>query len=318
MRKELCKFIHFAGVGKEFFLLLLLRCPFDFLFSMYHANLLEQSFQAMEEKNEGQLYQVFLMFLIAAALLFLYNGTIWILFASYIVKLHARVRTRLFEKITSLPDQTVSEIAAGEWVTRINSDAEAAVNVLGGTLNLPHAAVAGVDLLLSMIVLGVFNLRMLGLSLCFMIPHLILSLRLLARPMTGLREESQKELGRMTGWLEPAITTAQAVKLYGTDEFLWKKIEESSRKLKADNMKIHRKTAVSNALVPLFGVPGYLAMLFLGSRQIRAGQLEFDGLTKQIQYRGGILRGIMMNINCSMNIKNNMAGVRRVNEVMQL
>lgn len=176
MRKELIKFLRFANIGGDFLLLLLLRCPFDFLFSAYHANLMKKMFDAIEAESEEQLISTFSFFLLAALLLFLYNGTIWVFFSKYIAKLGARVRIHLFEKITSLSYQTVSERSAGDWVTLMNSDTENAVNVMGGVMNTPHGAVALTSVLLSAIMLAVLDWSIFLLSLCFIVPHVCLSL----------------------------------------------------------------------------------------------------------------------------------------------
>ena len=317
MRKELHKFFRFAKVGKSFLVLLLLRCPFDFFLTTYYANLLEYSFDAMERQNERQLYEVFALFLIATIFLFLYNGIIWSLYAAYVTRMQAVVRKKLFSHISKLSYQTVSKVPSGEWVTRINSDTQVASNLIGGSLNLPHGAVASFNVLASTFVLLHLNIELFLLSVCFILPHVFLSQYLLARPMTALKEKSQEELSQLTCWIEPVITASEVVQLYDAKQFLHRKIQESSLALRTANMKIHRKNAIGSSLTPIFGITGYLAMLVLGSYQINAGGSSFGELTKVIQYRGGIVSSIMMLMNCSIQIRGNMAGVKRVNEVIE-
>lgn len=317
MKKEFLKFFWFAQIGGDFLLLLLLRCPFDFLFSAYHANLMKRMFDAIEAKSERQLIWTFFLFLLAALLLFLYNGTIWVFFSKYIARLGARVRIKLFEKITSLSYRTVSEQSAGEWVTLMNSDTEIAVNVIGGVMNTPHGAVALTSVLLSAIVLAVLDWKIFLLSLCFIIPHFCFSLVRLVKPMTGLKEQSQQELANLTAWIAPVIESNEVIQLYGAEEFLRSKIEENSLRLRANQMKIHRKNAINNSLMPLFGVSGYLAMLLFGARQIRQQECSFGDLTKKIQYRGSYVAGVVVVLRCFMNIRTNFAGVKRVNDVIE-
>lgn len=317
MRKELSKYFRFAELGKSFLVLLVFRCPFDFFLTSYYANLLEYSFDAMERQNERQLYQVFGLFLIATSFLFLYNGIVWSLYSAYVTRMQARVRKKLFIHISKLSYQSVSKVPCGEWVTRMNSDTQIASNLIGGALNLPHVGVACFNVLASTLVLVQINVNQLLLSICFLLPHVLLSQYLLARPMTALKEKTQEELSQLTCWIEPVITASEAVQLYDAKHFLHKKIQESSLALRSANMRIHHKNAIGSSLMPVFGITGYLALLVLGSIQINSDASSFGELTKVIQYRGGILSGCMMLISCSIQVRGNLAGVKRVNEVIE-
>ncbi len=84
------------------------------------------------------------------------------------------------------------------------------------------------------------------------------------------------------------------------------------------NMKIQHRIAVGNRLLPLMGMSGYIVILLIGGSRIAAGTMTFGELTATFQYRGGILKGAMMFINCLMNIKTALVGVKRVNETMRI
>ena len=317
MREELRKYFRFAEVGKNLLVLLILRSPFDYLMTAYSANLMEQAFQAMEELNERRLLQVFIMFLIASCFLFSYNGIIWSLYAPFTVRMQGKVKKKLFSHISNMSYQSVSEVPCGEWVTRMNSDTQIASDLVGGYLTLPHAAIACFNVLVSSLVLVHLNLELFLSAVCFIVPHVILSQYLLARPMSALREKSQEKYSQLTCWLEPVITASEVVQIYDAKDYLHKKMEESSIELRTANMKIHRKNAIGNGLTPIFGMIGYLAMLVLGSIQINSSNSNFGELTKVIQYRGGLLLGIMMLLNSIINIRGNFAGVKRINEIIE-
>lgn len=316
MREELLKYFRFAELGKQLLVLLLLRSPVDYLLTAYNANLLEEAFKAMEEFNEKRLVQVFVIFFIASCFLFLYNGIIWSLYSPFTIRMQAKVRSKLFSHISNLSYQVVSEVPCGEWVTRLNSDTQVASDLIGGALNVPHVALACFNILISSFVLIHMNLELFLLSVCFLLPHVILSQYLLARPMTTLREKSQEKFSQLTCWFEPVITASEVVKLYDAKIYLHKKIEESSIALRTANMKLRRKNAIGSGLMPIFGMTGYLAMLVVGSIQMNTGYSDFGELTKVIQYRGAVLSGVMMLLSCILNIRGNLAGVKRVNEII--
>lgn len=135
--------------------------------------------------------------------------------------------------------------------------------------------------------------------------------------MASLKEQSQQELANLTGWIAPVIETNEVIQLYGAEEFLRNKMEESSLRLRANQMKIHRKNAINHSLMPLFGVSGYLAMLLFGARQIRQQECSFGDLTKKIQYRGSCFAGVVTVLRCCMNIHANFTGVKRVNDIIE-
>ena len=231
--------------------------------------------------------------------------------------MQAMVRKKLFSRISNFSYQAVSEVPCGEWVTRMNSDTQVASDLIGGALALPHVGLVCFNILVSSFVLLHLNLKLFLLSVCFILPHVILSQYLFARPMTALREKSQEKYSQLTSWLEPVITASEVVQLYDATDYLHKKLEKSSLELRTANMKIHRKNAIGSGLMPIFGGIGYVAMLVLGSIQINAGYSDFGGLIKVIQYRGAVLLGIMKLLNCIINIRGNLAGVRRVNEIIE-
>ena len=63
---------------------------------------------------------------------------------------------------------------------------------------------------------------------------------------------------------------------------------------------------------------GYLALLLAAGAWIAQRQMTFGGLTAAFQYRGGVLLGAMMLVNCVMNIRAALSGVRRVHETLDM
>jgi len=66
------------------------------------------------------------------------------------------------------------------------------------------------------------------------------------------------------------------------------------------------------------GMCGYLVILLVGGRWMAAGTMTFGELTAAFQYRGGLLTGSMMFINSMINIKTAIAGVKRINDTMDI
>ena len=161
-------------------------------------------------------------------------------------------------------------------------------------------------------------MAVLGWVVLFVVPHIIVSHFLIARAMQKLNEDALDATAVNTGEMTAFITCADVAALYDGQDYLMKRFEQSSLKLLKANMKIRGRSALSAGIFPLFGLGGYFVLLIAGSRWIADGVFTFGDLTAAFQYRGGILVGAMMLINCMISIQGSMAGIRRINETIRI
>ena len=150
------------------------------------------------------------------------------------------------------------------------------------------------------------------------LPHVWLNQMLVARKAAALRKRSLEAAAENLSDMNLFIVCADTAKLYDACGFLGRRFQKSSRTLMRNNFKIHFRKALGNAMVPLFSLGGYLLLLYVGSGLIAAGRLDFGGLTALMQYRGGFLKGIFMLIACIVSMKEGLAGIRRVNETIDM
>lgn len=316
MLHELRDLFKITGRGDQFILLLLLRCPFEAIRTILQANFLQFSFLAINQRHIDNLYISCGIFGIGSLLLFLYNGTIWMFFSTYVIKLEGNLRNKLFAHVSTLSLQQVDTKSSGEWFTRLNTDVQ--LSILSKPLHLPHAVVAFVSICVSAFILFVINPFILGLVILFLVPHLLISQLFIAKPMTAYAIKSQEATANNTTDMNAFITCADTAIIYDGWRFLLNQFEESSLNLHKSNMKIKRRRAIYDALLPIMGMGGYLTVLLIASTQISSGHMSFDELTAVFQYRVGLLTGSLMLTNCLISIKTSLAGVRRVNETMHI
>lgn len=316
--RELRELFRATGGRLKFAVLLSLRCPFDTLNTVLLASFLQYGFQAIAQKSASGLSLACLAFALASMLLFLYNGTVWTQYAAYSARLTAKLRLRLFEKVSGLSLRQVEGKPAAEWFTRLNSDVQAAITLLSAPLHLPHMASSVICIAVSSAVLASLHPAVFLLVLAFVVPHMLVSQLFIAKPMAALAADAQRATSQNTADLDAVVTCADTALLYDAQGFLMKRFEESSLALRRANMRMRRRNAAGSALLPLMGMSGYLLILLLGGVWIAGGTMTFGELTAAFQYRGGVLLGFMMLINSSVNIRAALAGVRRVNETMQV
>lgn len=313
MLREMRKVLKITGSGLKFLFLLILRSPVDISLTLIQANFLKHAFDAIGRNNAAGLTSACLIFGVASLCFFLYNGTVWSIYAPFGVRMEGKLRVKLYNKISAFSYERIESTPRGEWLTRLNTDVEMPFS---RPVHLPHAACTIVNICVSAFILWRINPVVFGWVLLFVIPHITVSYFLIARAMPGLNKKSLEATAKNTGELTALITCADVAELYDGRDYLMMRFEQSSLDLFRANMKIRSRNALSAAILPFFSVSGYLTLLIVSSGWIAQGALTFGGLTAAFQYRGGVLVGAMMLINSLISIQASMAGIKRLNETM--
>jgi ABC-type bacteriocin/lantibiotic exporter with double-glycine peptidase domain len=313
MFHEMRALLSFTGNGAKFLFLLFLRCPFDAAMTVINAIFLQHAFNAVAHNDSAQLISVCLIFGFASLCLFSYNGIIWSIYAPFVTRMERKLRARLFEKITMFSCERMEATPQGEWVTRLNTDVQMPFS---RPIHLPHAVCAVVNIGVSSVFLWLISPEVFGWVILFVIPHIIVSQLVIARAMPDLNRKSLEATAKNTSELTALITCADTATLYDAKDYLMKRFEASSLNLRRANMKMRKKNIIGSALLPLFGMSGYLILLIVSSKWIINGSITFGDLTAAFQYRGGLLLGSMMIISSMISIGASFAGIKRINETM--
>lgn len=306
------KLLKKVGIQRKYIILLLLRSPFDAIRTWTLAGLMKSVFLCVEMKNIEKIAGICIFYGLLRGILFLYNGTVWSIYAAFSARMEVWLQKQMLKKILNLPLKEVESRRSGDWITNLNSDIQAAITMMNGPMNMPHAVVAVINTMLSSFLLLQSNLFLFGVMWVFILPHLFINYKIVLKSIPKWKEESQKAMAESTSAIMPLITEAETILLYDAGDFMMQKCEESSRKLMKINMKIHKKNAASNVVFRLFGVGGYFAILFIGCYFIYNGTMAFSDMVYCIQVRGSILAGIFMLFTCLNNIKANAVCMERI------
>lgn len=311
---EMKKLLSVTGGGFKFIILLILRSPVDLCMTAIQAVFLQNAFNAIEQNDTDGLKVVCVAFIIASLCIFLYNGAVWGTYAPFVVRMESKLRVNLFDKILRFSCERIEATAGGEWLTRLNTDVQMPFSK---PLHFPHAASAILRICVSAIILWIINPAVFGWVMLFAIPHTIVSQLFVARAMPELNKKALEATAKNTGELAALITSAELALLYDGQAYLMKRFEQSSLALLRSKMRIHKRNALSTAILPIFGLGGYIVLLIASSSWISDGILTFGDLMAAFQYRGGVLIGGLMLINCIISIQAGLACIRRVNETME-
>ncbi|MHB1485422.1 MAG: ABC transporter transmembrane domain-containing protein [Saccharofermentanales bacterium] len=317
MMHDILNLFKISGKGRQFGYLLLLRSPIIAIQTVILAKFLQFAFLSIDRKSTNDLYFTCLYFGIGCLLLFLYNGSVWIVFATCVIRWECIIRKKLFEHISRFSLQQIEEKSSGDWFTFLNADVRMAAGILGPN-SIPHAIMSIAGFCLAAILLLIINPMIYMLVLLFIIPNLLLNILFIARPMTALSTKSQEATAENTADINAFISCAEIAILYDAHDNLMKQFEESSLNIRKINMRIIKRNAIGGVVLLMMGMSGFFTILLIGSVQISAGFMTFGDLTAAFQYRNGIFAGTIMLINSIISIRAALAGVRRYNETMQI
>ncbi len=315
MLYDIKKLFKITGNSTHFIILLLLRAPTDALLTIINAEFLCYAFNKIEEHDSAKLTFICIVFTVANLCIFLYNGTIWTIYSSFVVQIEGKLRFKLFKKISKLSYEDIEKTSHGDWLTILNSDVQMPFSQ---PMHLPHAFNAIVRISLSSIILYHMNMAVFGWVMLFIIPHILISQLLVARVMPKLNKYCLEATAKNTDTLSSFVLCADIIALYDGQDYLMKKFEANSLELLRIKMMIKKRHALNAAISILpFGLSGYLILLIVSNSWIANGNITFGELTAAFQYRSGILIGVMMLINSLVSIQASMAGIRRINNTME-
>ncbi|WP_455617071.1 ABC transporter transmembrane domain-containing protein [Eisenbergiella sp.] len=315
MLRQMRKLLAAAGGAGIFTVLVILRSPFEAVYMLIQAVFLEHAFRAVTYGDMAMLSDACIRFGIAACLLFLYNGTVWSLYAGFSVRTEARLREKMFHIMLRLPMEQMEALSYGDWQTRINGDVRLGLHK---PMQLPHAACALVSITVSFLLLLHIQWRAALLVLLLVLPHVGMNQLFVARKAAALRKRSQEAAAENLSDMNLFLVCADTAKLFDAYGYLGRRFQKSSKALMRNNFRIHFRKALGNAMIPVFSLSGYLLLLYVGSGMIADGRMDFGGLTALMQYRAGFLKGIFMLIACIVSLNEGLAGIRRVNETIDM
>ena len=317
MNRKVRKILKETGMTKDFILVMILRAPFDFINALLSANMLETFIRLAERKEEGELLPTFGMFLLFTVIMFGYNMFVWAVVTMKInIRFIKKLRMRVYKSLLSRTGQEMEELSAGDWISRLNSDIDKTDLYLVGPLNFMHLLIASVNMTMSAAVLFMLNRTMLAASLLVTLPFFFLSSVVAIRKVPVFKKNSREHYAKYTNWMEPVVNASESIRIFDGEELVMAKAEEESLKIMKNNMKAHKRTALATGINTFSGMTGYLLLLFLGNSMIGSELDDFARMMKITQYRGEMMKSVMMINNCVGRMKGNLPAAERVEEVL--
>lgn len=303
------------GLKKKYISLTALRIPFETMRTLLNSVFLKYAFDAIQTGDFNRLCYVCLFTFLANGILFTYNCSVWRVFGSFYAGMQAKLRVFIMEKLLHKPIEQIDNLASGDVLLRLNQDVENATAIYGEPWNLVFLLNGAFNVVISSALMYMLSGRLFIIVIAFVIPHVALNSYVLAPAQTKIQKKVQNVSAELTDMYSTFINLADLAQLYDCKSFLLRKIEIKNEELRRLNVKKAWINAISNALIPLFGLCGYLVLMLAGASLITAGVITYGTLLYACQLRMGILPGAVMVIKSFSNISVNKVSLKRVMEL---
>lgn len=314
--REFNRLIKKMGIRRSYLFLLLLRAPFDALRTLMLSCLMRAVFFSLESENAASLPGICAGYGLLCAVLFLYNGIIWSRYAAFSAHAQVWLQKAMLRRLSGLSLKQAESRCGGDWLTRVNGDVQAAFTMMNGPLNLPHLAAAVVNTTLSCLLLLRRSMVFFGITWFFLFLQLLFNYLIVLRPPAEWKEASLSAAAATVSAIRPVITDSETILIYDAKDLMLKNCEAHSRALLRLQMKLHIRNALSDMVMRLCGIGGYLAILLTGSAGIFGGDMAFSDIVYSFQVRGSIMAGTIMLVTCINNLKANSVCVGRINDML--
>lgn len=316
MNKQAYRMLKEAGIEKQFFAVLILRLPFDTVNSVINANMVQRFLKMIELNQQDCLWSSFALFLILSILLFAYNMLIWSTIAVKTgVLMQKRFRQKVFTKIMSLSPEELEGAFGADWFTRLNNDVDKACNYLTGPLNYTHMMIAILNIVISSVIMLFINVELYVICVVCLLPFFLFNVLVISQKISEYKRRAQLNLVGYTNWIDVAYKNQDMLAVFDGEALIRSRLEEKSLAIQRENMKAHNRAALSSMTHTFSGLFGYLLLLLKGNEIIGEELIDFSTLNKMTQYRANMVMGVNCVNTCINNMKGNLVGVMRINEI---
>lgn len=317
MNKEAVKMLKEVGVWKRFIVMMILRSPFDILNSVLTANLMCSFIRIIEKEDKEKLAGNAFLYLLFTILLFAYNMIIWQgISAKTTILLQKGLRKKVFSKILELPPEELKGKKGADWISRLNSDIDKACGYLTLPINYMHMVIAFVNLVISSVIMAFLNIELYLIGIVVALVAFAINVLFVSNPIGKYKEDARKSLVEYTSLIEVSTKDRDIITMFEGENFLRNRIEEKSKEIFRENMKAHNRSSLGNMFFAFSGMFGYLMILVRGDAIMGKNMEDFAQLCKMTQYRSRSAMSLGCIYNCVNNMKGNLVGVKRVNEVI--
>lgn len=174
------------------------------------------------------------------------------------------LRKELFAKMITLPTDYYDNNATGRMISRITNDATkitaAGFNVITVTIKDGVTAVG-------LLILLFYTDWQLTLITLVVLPSVAICVRFVAKRLRKLSRQDQHFMGQLTQVLGESIDCAKVVKIYGGQNFEWKRFDQASNNIRRNQIKQTSTSSLNTGITQLIIAMALALILYLAAQR---------------------------------------------------
>ncbi|WP_127903377.1 ABC transporter transmembrane domain-containing protein [Solirhodobacter olei] len=216
-----------------------------------------------------------------ATLLALGTGTRYYLVTRLGERVVADIRRALFDRVIGLSPAFFEKILTGEVLSRLTTDTTLILSVIGSSLSI---ALRNVLMMVGGLGLMLYtSVKLTGLVL-LIVPAVVVPIIVLGRKLRRLSRENQEWIAASSGRASEALLAAQTVQAFTHEAESREAFGEVTEKaFRAARARIGAR-AVMSAIVIFLVFTGIVGVLWIGARDVRAGEMSAGALIQFVIY----------------------------------
>ncbi len=230
----------------------------------------------------------------------------------FAAKVTENLRQDLYEKILSLSSAQIDRFSISSLVTRMASDTYS----INFVLAILFRAVRAPILLIGGLIMTLSSEPVLAMPLFFIVPLIVITVRLVAKKGILLHRRKQKILDRVVEKVRDTFTGIRIIKALSTGNFEKKAFGEMNDSLSDSEMKAAVTTGISSPVINLFLNIGMTLVVLLGAYRVASGNAAPGQIIAFMSYFTMILNASLTISNIFTQIANAAASADRIEEVL--
>ncbi|NBO21590.1 MAG: ABC transporter, partial [Rhodobacteraceae bacterium] len=193
----------------------------------------------------------------------------------------ADLRRAMFDHVLGMSPAYFERILTGEVVSRISTDTTLILSLVGSSISV---ALRNVLMLIGgLVLLFLTSAKLTGLVL-LIVPAVVVPIIVLGRRLRGLSRENQDWIATSSAQATEALGAVQTVQAYtheGLTRATYADVTEASFKSAQTRIRVR---AVMTSIVIFLVFAGVVGVLWIGARDVRAGQMSPGALVQFVIY----------------------------------
>ncbi len=233
------------------------------------------------EADTALLDEYFVAFLLIAALLAVGTGLRYWLVTRLGEAVVADIRRAVFDKVTGMSPAFFEKILTGEILSRITTDTTLILSVIGSSVS--YALRNALMLVGGLILLMLTSAKLTGMVL-LIVPAVVVPIIVLGRRLRNLSRENQDWIATSSGSASESLLAVQTVQAFTHEGETRRAFADVTDKALASAQKRVSTRAVMTVIVIFLVFAGIVGVLWIGARDVRAGQMSVGELIQFVIY----------------------------------